>query len=121
MNAYLTLRKQVAAELLERLQAADPVSFERVVLDVLVAMGYGGSREEVAEMMTKRSGDNGIDGVIKQDRSDGPRVRTGETLDLARRCRKAKCGSSPAAWREPGEQGRLHHDLHVHGSRPALG
>ena len=45
----------------------DPFRFEQVVLDLLVAMDYGGSREEAARV-TKRAGDEGIDGVINQDR-----------------------------------------------------
>jgi restriction system protein len=45
----------------------DPVQFERLVLDLLLAMGYGGSREEAAQM-TKTSNDEGIDGVINEDR-----------------------------------------------------
>ena len=45
----------------------DPFVFEQVVLDVLVKMGYGGSREEAARV-TQKSGDEGIDGVINEDR-----------------------------------------------------
>jgi restriction system protein len=45
----------------------DPYRFEQLVLDLLVAMGYGGSREEAAQV-TKASGDEGIDGVINEDR-----------------------------------------------------
>jgi restriction system protein len=45
----------------------DPFLFEHLVIDLLVAMGYGGSREEAARV-TKASGDEGIDGVINEDR-----------------------------------------------------
>ena len=45
----------------------DPFRFEQLVLDLLLAMGYGGSREEAAQV-TKASGDEGIDGVINEDR-----------------------------------------------------
>ena len=53
-------------ELLSRLRVIDPYEFERICVDVLLAMGYGGSRKEFAEV-TKKSGDKGIDGIIKQD------------------------------------------------------
>ena len=45
----------------------DPYKFEDLVLDVLFAMGYGGDRSEAAKV-TKKSGDEGIDGVINEDR-----------------------------------------------------
>ena len=45
----------------------DPYRFEQLVVDLLFAMGYGGSREEAAKV-TKKSGDEGIDGVINEDR-----------------------------------------------------
>jgi restriction system protein len=55
------------AELLEQLLSIDPYRFEQVVIDLLFAMGYGGSREEAAQV-TKKSGDEGIDGIINEDR-----------------------------------------------------
>ncbi len=61
------LIKNLASELLERMQAMDPRRFELLVLDVLVAMGYGGTRAEAAEV-GKGSGDGGIDGLINEDR-----------------------------------------------------
>jgi len=63
---WQTLRDQVAAELLERLGSAAPVFFERLVVQLLVAMGYGGSYAEAASVVG-RPGDEGIDGVIKED------------------------------------------------------
>ena len=58
------------ADLRERLLSTivdqSPTFFERLVLDVLIAMGYGGSREDAAEHLG-RSGDEGIDGRINQD------------------------------------------------------
>ena len=45
----------------------DPFLFEQLVIDLLVEMGYGGSREEAARV-TKASGDEGIDGIINEDR-----------------------------------------------------
>jgi restriction system protein len=63
---WQTLREEVAAELLERLGSAAPVFFERLVVRLLVAMGYGGSYAEAASVVG-RPGDEGIDGVIKED------------------------------------------------------
>lgn len=65
--AYLTLRGTLETELRELLTQIDPYRFEQVVLDLLVAMGYGGSRAEAARV-TKASNDEGIDGVINEDR-----------------------------------------------------
>ena len=64
--AYEELRDHVAAEVLERLRAVDPLRFEHIVLHVLTAMGYGGSDPERATI-TAHSHDGGLDGVIKED------------------------------------------------------
>lgn len=64
---FRSIRTGVEAELLEAFKIASPIFFEKIVLSLLVAMGYGGSREDAAKG-TKRSGDDGIDGVIKEDR-----------------------------------------------------
>jgi len=66
-GAYNKLRAQLADELLENVLSASPMFFENLVLDLLVAMGYGGNRRDAAQA-TKRSGDDGIDGIIKEDR-----------------------------------------------------
>jgi len=66
-QAYAKLRATLAAELLERVKAKRPGFFEQLVVDLLLAMGYGGSRAE-AGTVTKASGDGGIDGVINEDR-----------------------------------------------------
>lgn len=60
-------KESLAAQLLDRLKQSSPGFFERVVVDLLVAMGYGGSHEDAAKVVG-RSGDGGIDGVIKEDR-----------------------------------------------------
>lgn len=65
--AHEELTAATAEELLSRLIAGDDRFFESVVLDVLVAMGYGGSKREAAQRVG-RSGDGGIDGVIREDR-----------------------------------------------------
>src|SRR5260221_3919664 len=53
-------------ELLDRILATSPAFFERLIVALLLAMGYGGSREEAGKIVG-RSGDGGIDGVIDQD------------------------------------------------------
>lgn len=65
--AYGKLRRNIEAKLLDQLKAASPAFFERLVIDPLVAMGYGGSRQD-AGRATGRSGDEGIDGIIKEDK-----------------------------------------------------
>lgn len=60
-------RDLVAGNLLERIADMDPGDFESMVVRVLVAMGYGGSFAEAASVVG-RSGDGGIDGIIKEDR-----------------------------------------------------
>lgn len=62
-----TLKNNLAAELLDQIMEMDPFRFEKVVLDLLLAMGYGGSREEAAEV-GKGVNDGGIDGLINEDR-----------------------------------------------------
>ncbi len=64
---FNAIRKGLELELLDTLKSATPSFFEKVVVNLLVAMGYGGSIED-AGRTTKRSGDDGIDGVIKEDR-----------------------------------------------------
>ncbi len=65
--AHLSLRTELAAELLTRVKKSSPNFFERLVVELLLKMGYGGSREEAGEAVGS-SGDEGIDGVINEDR-----------------------------------------------------
>jgi len=65
--AYTELRQQLAQDILERMKASDPSFFEQLVVDLLVKMGYGGSRKDAGEAIGG-SGDGGIDGRIKEDR-----------------------------------------------------
>lgn len=66
-TAYRTLQSSLKSELLGIVKKMDAFRFEQLVLDLLVAMGYGGSREEAARV-TKASNDEGVDGVINEDR-----------------------------------------------------
>ncbi|MBV8632487.1 MAG: restriction endonuclease [Silvibacterium sp.] len=64
---FNAIRKNLEIELLDALKTSSPTFFEKVVVSLLVAMGYGGSIED-AGRTTRRTGDDGIDGVIKEDR-----------------------------------------------------
>lgn len=64
---YEELRQQLAVALLERIKGCSPQLFEKPVVDLLVAMGYGGSRHDAGRAIG-RSGDGGIDGIIKEDK-----------------------------------------------------
>ena len=65
--AYKRLRSELEAELLEQVSKASPTFFEQVVVDLVVAMGYGGSRQDAGRAIGK-SGDGGVDGIIKEDK-----------------------------------------------------
>ena len=65
--AFQRIRSSLAAELLTTLRACSPERFERLVVDLLVRMGYGGTRQDAGQAIG-RSGDGGIDGIIKEDR-----------------------------------------------------
>ncbi|NUM53700.1 MAG: restriction endonuclease [Candidatus Hydrogenedentes bacterium] len=66
-SAYQNLRNDLAAELLTQVKQIPPTLFERLVVELLVKMGYGGSRKDAGQAIGK-SGDEGIDGIIKEDR-----------------------------------------------------
>ena len=66
-SAYKTLRAALAKELLEKVRSSSPLFFEEIVVRLLVAMGYGGSLADAGQRIGK-SGDGGIDGIIKEDR-----------------------------------------------------
>lgn len=65
--AYLGIQQDLANDLLDIILAESPEFFERLVIDLLLAMGYGGSRKDAAQALG-RSGDGGIDGLIREDR-----------------------------------------------------
>jgi restriction system protein len=65
--AHLNLRRAVESDVLARLRGCSPAFFEQVVVRLLVAMGYGGSLQDAGRAIG-RSGDQGIDGIIKEDR-----------------------------------------------------
>lgn len=66
-SSYQIITNSVAEELLDRIKKATPAFFERLVVDVLIAMGYGGFDSSNGQV-TQYSGDGGIDGIIKEDK-----------------------------------------------------
>jgi len=66
-SAYHKLRQNLASELIQQVKNCSPSFFEKLVIDLLISMGYGGTRRDAGEAIG-RSGDEGIDGIIKEDR-----------------------------------------------------
>lgn len=66
-TAYQKIRKSLASELINKVVNLSPAFFERLVVELLVKMGYGGSIKDAGKAMGK-SGDEGIDGTIKEDK-----------------------------------------------------
>lgn len=64
--AFQHAQSALVAELLNRIHVREPVFFEELVIDVLLAMDYGGRRRDLARRLG-RSGDGGVDGIISQD------------------------------------------------------
>lgn len=65
--AFENLKTSLADEILEKIKSCSFEFFEKLVIELLIKMGYGGSREE-AGRATKKTGDEGIDGIINEDR-----------------------------------------------------
>lgn len=65
-NAYTKIHDELAEEILERTRKVTPAFFESLLIELLLAMGYGGTGEGAAHALGQ-SGDNGVDGVIDQD------------------------------------------------------
>lgn len=65
-DGYERLKARIAEDLLVRVHQVSPARFEAIVLDLLLAMGYGGSRPDAGRAVG-RSGDGGIDGLINED------------------------------------------------------
>lgn len=66
-ESYQLIRNALAQEVLERVKGSDPAFFEQMVVDLLVAMGYGGSQADAGRAVGG-TGDGGIDGIIKEDK-----------------------------------------------------
>lgn len=65
-QGYKKLEESLSADLIDRIHSAPPAFFERLIVDLLVAMGYGGGRAEAGKALG-RTGDGGVDGVINED------------------------------------------------------
>ena len=116
---YQTLRAELAEQILERVMACSPEFFERLVVNLLVAMGYGGSRADAGRAVGK-SGDGGIDGIVEEDRLG---------LDVvylqAKRWEGIRGGGQGdvllgGSGRPRRGQGCAHHDLSLHGRRAGV-
>lgn len=66
-GSYQKIRKNLAQELLQKIKASPPAFFERLVVELLVKMGYGGSLKDAGKA-TRLTNDEGIDGIIKEDK-----------------------------------------------------
>ena len=66
-KAYQSIRNDLKVEILDSIKTNTPEFFEKLVVDLMVGMGYGGSRSDAGKSVG-RSGDEGIDGIIKEDR-----------------------------------------------------
>ena len=65
-KSYESIRGDLASQIVQRIASNSPQFFERLVVDLMVAMGYGGSRADAGRSIGG-SGDEGIDGIIKED------------------------------------------------------
>lgn len=66
-EAYNAIREALVEDIIEKIKSCSPRFFENLVVSLLVKMGYGGTRQDAGEAIG-RSGDGGIDGIIKEDR-----------------------------------------------------
>ena len=66
-DAFSSINEDLIEDLLAKLHSVDPQRFEHIVVDLLVKMGYGGNLENAA-LITRYRKDDGIDGVIKEDK-----------------------------------------------------
>jgi restriction system protein len=67
-SAYQAVQSALRSDLLERISQNSPSFFEQLIVDLLIAMDYGGSRKSTASQLTGHAGDGGIDGIINEDR-----------------------------------------------------
>lgn len=66
-NAYQSIRNELASDLLQQLRTVSPSMFENIVVDLITKMGYGGNRKDAVAAIGG-AGDEGVDGIIKEDR-----------------------------------------------------
>jgi restriction system protein len=102
---YRQVQTALASDLLDRVKAASPAFFERLVVQLLVKMGCGGSIEDAGKALG-RPGDEGIDGIIKED-------RLGLDLIVAGRSAPPVDVLEEIGWAEPHVLADLHHRQRV--------
>jgi restriction system protein len=66
-RSYINIRKNLSQEILQKIKGCSPSFFENLVVELLVKMGYGGTIKDAGQSIGQ-SGDEGIDGIIKEDR-----------------------------------------------------
>jgi restriction system protein len=66
-SVYQNLRNELAKDIIHQIKISPPSLFEDIVIELMLKMGYGGSREDAGKAIGK-AGDEGIDGIIKEDR-----------------------------------------------------
>ncbi len=113
-NLTNSLKLQLADELLTVVRNMDPYKFEQLVVDLLFAMGYGGSREEAAKV-TKASNDEGIDGIINEDRLGLDVIYIQAKRWKENIGRKEIQAFVGAACRQTSQQRNFHNDQPLHG------
>ena len=101
------------SELLDLVQAAEPVFFERLVVDLLVKMGYGGSLGDAGNAIGK-TGDQGIDGIIKEDRLGLDVIYLQAKRWTSGTIGRPEIQQFASALQGQRAKGRVHHDLEVH-------
>jgi restriction system protein len=109
---YRKLREELVSELLERIKSMPPSFFERLVIDLLLRMGYGGSRLDAGKAIG-RSGDGGIDGIINEDKLGLDSIyiqakRWDGTVSRPEVQKIRGCAAGQAR-----EKGRLHHNFRI--------
>lgn len=67
-NNFITLNNELADDILQKILSQSPAFFEKLVVDLLLKMGYGNENDEDSFVVTQRSNDKGIDGIIKEDK-----------------------------------------------------
>lgn len=67
-ESYMAINASLRDEVLEKLKQVDFYKFENIVVDLIIRMGYGGSKDEAKKSLTKKGSDEGIDGIINEDR-----------------------------------------------------
>jgi restriction system protein len=66
---YQKIKKDLSQELLGYVKQSSPRFFERLVVELLISMSYGGSRKDAGQVIGQ-SGDGGVDGIIKEDKHE---------------------------------------------------